>query len=497
MDFLLEHDFASLPSETRRLIKEQGRQTPKLSISNNVKSGTGKRSFVKHFHCSSYERIPWLTGCPKRNKLYCFPCLLFANKRSSVWISSGFCSLGNLSKSARLHCSSKNHKFSEISLERLGETRPVGEALSQAFQESIRVHNRKVDHNISTLSRLVDCVRFLGTHELAFRGDNEESTSDNRGNYKDLVGLLAKYDSVMREHLQSATVFRGDSSKIQNDLIEALAACITRRIQQEISDATFVSILADEATDLSVSSQFSLSVRYVKDWYVCERFIGFFNVSGNVNADSLSALLVEKVRTMNMSEKLVAQSYDGASTMSGAHRGVQTQITSLIPTATYIHCYEHRLNLVLQKAIGNLSPAKIFFTTLSGLHAFFSRSPKRRSILNYLDSSLHVTAPSQTRWSFKGRAIENLLKNFGTYVNFFQNGADGKLGFSDLPPVECAGFLSTITSRNFRFLLCLFSKIFKPAMLLFEQIQRIESCLPQVTERIEFLCQSIKELWYR
>ena len=44
MDFLLEHDFAFLPSETRRLIKEQGRQTPKLSISNNVKSG--KRSFV-------------------------------------------------------------------------------------------------------------------------------------------------------------------------------------------------------------------------------------------------------------------------------------------------------------------------------------------------------------------------------------------------------------------------------------------------------------------
>ena len=31
-------------------------------------------------------------------------------------------------------------------------------------------------------------------------------------------------------------------------------------------------------------------------------------------------------------------------------------------------------------------------------------------------------------------------------------------------------------------------------MLLFEQIQRIESCLPQVTERIELLCQSIKEL---
>ena len=34
----------------------------------------------------------------------------------------------------------------KISLERLGETRPVGEARSQAFQESIRVHNRKVDH---------------------------------------------------------------------------------------------------------------------------------------------------------------------------------------------------------------------------------------------------------------------------------------------------------------------------------------------------------------
>ena len=46
--------------------------------------------------------------------------------------------------------------------------------------------------------------------------------------------------------------------------------------------------------------------------------------------------------------KLVAQTYDGASNMSGCYNGFQALIQSRInPNIIYIHCFAHTLNLVL------------------------------------------------------------------------------------------------------------------------------------------------------
>lgn len=45
--------------------------------------------------------------------------------------------------------------------------------------------------------------------------------------------------------------------------------------------------------------------------------------------------------------KIVAQSYDGASVMSGCLNGVQVKIKQYFPSAIYTHCMSHRLNLVV------------------------------------------------------------------------------------------------------------------------------------------------------
>ena len=81
-------------------------------------------------------------------------------------------------------------------MERLGAGR-VDVMLSRARADDIRAHNQEVDRNHGVLSRLVDCVRFLATHELAFRGNEEGEGSDNRGNYIDLNRLIAKYDPLL------------------------------------------------------------------------------------------------------------------------------------------------------------------------------------------------------------------------------------------------------------------------------------------------------------
>ena len=50
------------------------------------------------------------------------------------------------------------------------------------------------------------------------------------------------------------------------------------------------------------------------------------------------------------SDKLIAQTYDGAAALSGIRNGVQALIKAVYPKAHFIHCYAHELNLILPKS---------------------------------------------------------------------------------------------------------------------------------------------------
>ena len=44
-----------------------------------------------------------------------------------------------------------------------------------------------------------------------------------------------------------------------------------------------------------------------------------------------------------------------------------------------MHCYAHQLNLIMQQATSRIKKVNVFFSDLSGIASFFSRSPKRCS----------------------------------------------------------------------------------------------------------------------
>jgi hypothetical protein len=59
--------------------------------------------------------------------------------------------------------------------------------------------------------------------------------------------------------------------------------------------------------------------------------------------------------------------------MSGELNGLQSKIKSTAPQALFIHCYVHRLNLVLQDAVGEIQEVKIdiFCNTFRNIVFFF------------------------------------------------------------------------------------------------------------------------------
>lgn len=92
----------------------------------------------------------------------------------------------------------------------------------------------------------------------------------------------------------------------------------------------------------------SVCVRYTVGLNVVERFLGFVDVSENQDAESLCAKIFEFLTENQLDNyHIVAQSYDGASVMSGKFNGVQSKVKNKFPYAIYTHCMTHRMNLVV------------------------------------------------------------------------------------------------------------------------------------------------------
>ena len=306
-------------SRKLNLVKKGRCKPPMKNLTTKIKTCT------RHFNTEFYKQYEWLTGCENRNKLFCWPCLLFINEKG-VWNKNGFADLNNLHKVVKRHIMSKNHLQAVIKEKVFGKTR-IEHALDKQLELSNRQHNELVDKNREILKRLVDIVCFLGQHELGFRGHNETCFAAKRGNFLDLVSLIAKYDVCLKNHIEQSTVFRGVSNRIQNDLIGAVSTVVLKQIKSEIKQADFIAIILDETTDVSNLSQLSAVVRYVnKEKNVQERFLSFFDVSADRTANALYVIVCDIIKNIEGTEKLVAQSYDGAAVMAGHLGGLQAKV---------------------------------------------------------------------------------------------------------------------------------------------------------------------------
>mgnify|MGYP005984234073 FL=1 len=200
-------------------------------------------------------------GCSTKSVLFCWPCILFSNEKS-LWNKNGFSDLNNLHKLIKRHSCSKAHIQAIVKEKTFAKIR-IEHSLDNQLRISHEQHNQEVRKNREILKRLTDVVCFLGEHELAFRDHIESESSSNKGNYVDLLNLLAKYDEPLKFHLDNSKVFKGTSNLIQNDLIASRGEVALKRIKTEIKDASFVAIMVDETTDIANVSQLSKVVRYL------------------------------------------------------------------------------------------------------------------------------------------------------------------------------------------------------------------------------------------
>lgn len=81
------------------------------------------------------------------------------------------------------------------------------------------------------LKRILSCIKFLASQNLALRGHTENLAVDdvcNVGNFLGLLKLVAQYDPLLSNHLEHARQYSGSisylSPQIQNEFISLLAS---------------------------------------------------------------------------------------------------------------------------------------------------------------------------------------------------------------------------------------------------------------------------------
>jgi hypothetical protein len=110
----------------------------------------------------------------------------------------------------------------------------------------------------------------------------------------------------------------------------------------------YFAILADESSDVYQKEQLALCLQYVdKKGNVVERFIGVVHVENTTSLilkNAIQSLLMDHSLSLSM---VHGQGYDGASNMKGHANGLKKLIIDECPSAYYVHCFAHQLQLTL------------------------------------------------------------------------------------------------------------------------------------------------------
>ncbi|XP_057760849.1 uncharacterized protein LOC130981262 [Arachis stenosperma] len=373
---------------------------------------SGNNNHRRYFQSSWFKKFPsWLEYSPEKDAAYCLPCYLFGkhygarNDGKNAFSELGFSNWKKVNNG--VNCAFVCHEGSIANSPHNLCVKSCDDLMAQS-KHIDKVLDRHSDEIIANnrlrLKTSINAIRWLAFQACAFRGDDESPGSLNRGNFIELIKLLASCNqnvhNVVLENAPGNAQYISPS--VQKDILHIFARKVRATIREEIGDSKFC-IIIDEARDESKREQMSVVLRFVdKHGCVQERFFDLIHVS-----DTYSLTLKTEISSVlsrhNLDiQNLRGQGYDGASNMRGEWNGLQALFLKDCPFAYYIHCLAHRLQLALVSAakevvdLINWYFAKSWSTRWGHLNSV-------RSLLCMFDATCEVLEKSTEEGNFSTR----------------------------------------------------------------------------------------------
>ena len=271
-----------------------------------------------------------------KDALYCGPCILFGHgKAKSFSSSSPVNDWKNLSTIVKRHQVGDLHKTCTVQAEHFVDIRS---GKSQSIVRQVSAMSKQiVERNRHVLTQIIDVLILLGRQNIAIRGHTEDKSNFN-------AILQSKNDPIVTDHLRN-------SPEIQNEILSLCSDEIINKIVSDCKKAGVFSVMADECSDCSTREQLSVCVRFVENiarkHCVREEFLGFVTCP-SIKGAAIAESILLKLKECGLEENCIrGQCYDGASYMTGQFNGARALIRQRVPSAVYVHCRSHCLNLAL------------------------------------------------------------------------------------------------------------------------------------------------------
>ncbi|XP_028413710.1 52 kDa repressor of the inhibitor of the protein kinase-like [Dendronephthya gigantea] len=305
--------------------------------------------------------FPWLTYSQKLNGAFCINCVLFGSECTGMHNTSKLQRLFKTPFTTWQVAPAKFREHSEKSPLHKAATARAAVLRSHMEQRSAPIDvmlddmkRQQIEENRKLLRPIIGAIVLCGRQNIPLRGHRDDSSnylSDevNCGNFIEILKYGAMCAGKTLEELFKSTPknMTYKSKTTQNEIIDICGDMITKKLTDEIREARFYSILADEASDCSNIEQLSIVIRFVdKQCQIREEFLGFVPCKKGVSGEAVAATIEEFLRDQNLPiDDCRGQGYDGAGNMAGRLSGVAARIQETNKKALYVHCNSHRLNL--------------------------------------------------------------------------------------------------------------------------------------------------------
>lgn len=238
----------------------------------------------------------------------------------------------------------------------------------------------------------------------------------------------------------------------------------------------------------------TICVRYTHNMEIHERFLGFVDCSEKADAEAIHCHIKTFLDEHGLSKlPVVAQCYDGAAVMAGKVNGVQQRIRQDHPSAIYIHCMAHKLNLVLIEACKVNQTATGFFAIMEALYKFFGQPGTHHAFLQMqkqLGIKADLSALSDTRWACRWHNV--------SAVKHAYNSITATLEEFSVPPyrrfTEASGLLHSVEKLEFCVCLIVFSHALRIIHIASQALQKADTTLAQASSVLQTTIRGLQDM---